>query len=233
MIKSNLNLAKKYKTRYHHLDTNEVLEKSHYLKNGKDITGRIYYLIGKDNWVIKFDVPEYREHVKNKLSCLEGFLSIIKRTITNRQKNLSKKGRFLIGNNEFDDGRDCYTKLRAHYNKQVEQYGPFCPITGQEFTFTRNNEKKEVGINPKISSNISPDRMLNPIHYTEQNLLFTTNGWNLLRGDFSLKDMNIYMPKPFFKNYKRILVERFPDQKYEVDQLPELENGEEHPQERR
>ena len=39
--------------------------------------------------------------------------------------------------------------------------------------------------------------------------------------------------KDFFENYTRILVERFPEKQDEVDQLNELENGAEHPQERR
>jgi hypothetical protein len=41
------------------------------------------------------------------------------------------------------------------------------------------------------------------------------------------------MRKDFFENYTRILVERFPEKQDEVDQLNELENGAEHPQERR
>ena len=232
MIKNRLNLHELYKIRYRHPDTNEILEKSHFLDSGRDRTGRPYFLV-KGEWILKDDVPEYREHIKNKFSSLEGFYNIIKRTIVSRDKDLVKKGRYLIGENEFKDKWGCYDKLRAQYKRQVEQYGTKCPITGIELTFIRHNKKTEKGISPKITSNISPDRLLNPIHYTTQNLLFTTNGWNIARGTLSLKDMSIYMPKHFFKNYVRILVERFPDQKYEVDQLTKLENGAEHPQWRR
>ena len=230
MIKSHLNLAQTYKTRYHHPATGEVLNQSQFVRDGKKITGRVYYLVGKD-WLLRDDVPEYREHIKNKLSCLEGFFTIIKKTIAGRDKNLLGKSRYLIGENEFKDKRDCYDKLRAHYYKQEAEYGPFCPITGIEFTFERPNEKKGRNHSPdKISTNMSPDRLLNPLHYTTQNTLFTSIAWNLLRGNFSLKDMSIYMPKDYYKNYARILVERFPDKKYEVDQLTKLENGAEHPQ---
>jgi len=229
MIKSRLNLYKIYKTRYLHPDTGEVLKKSHFLDNGRDRTGRAYFLVN-GVWTIKGDVPEYREHLKNKFSSLEGFYNIIKRTMVRRDKDLTEKGRSLIGENEFKDTWGCYDKLRAHYKRQVEQYGTRCPITNIELTFKRNNAKIQKGITPKITTNISPDRMLNNLHYTKKNVLFTTNGWNIARGDLSLKDMNIYMHKPFFKNYIRILLERFPDKRYEVDQLTELENGAEHPQ---
>jgi hypothetical protein len=82
-------------------------------------------------------------------------------------------------------------------------------------------------------TNLSHDRMLNEYHYTTQNMLFTCMGWNLQRRDFSLKDMSVLMREDFFKNYTKILVERFPEKQEEVDQLNELENGAEHPQERR
>jgi hypothetical protein len=82
-------------------------------------------------------------------------------------------------------------------------------------------------------TNLSHDRMLNEHHYTTQNMLFTCMGWNLQRRDFSLKDMSVLMREDFFKNYTKILVERFPEKQDEVDQLNELENGAEHPQERR
>ena len=232
MIKSHLNLTKTYETRYLHPDTGEVLEKSHFLDNGRDRTGRAYFLYNGE-WIIKGDVPEYREHLKNKFSSLEGFYSIIKRTIVRRGKDLTEKGRSLIGKNEFNDPHGCYDKIRAHLKRQTDEYGPYCPITGIELTFKRNNEKIQKGITYKITTNISPDRMLNNIDYTTRNVLFTTNGWNMARGNLSLKDMNTYMHAPFFKNYIRILLERFPDKRYEVDQLTELENEAEHPQGRR
>ena len=227
MIKSNLNLSKKYKTRYLNPLTKEILEKSRYLKNGKKQAGRLQFLIG-DEWVTQDNVPEYREYIKERYSCFEGFLPKIKKRMVEGDTKFAKKS--LIGENEFDDKRDCYDKIIVHYKEQVERYGPRCPITDLEFTFDRLNKKVGKGNGTRSTSNISPDRLLNNIRYTKKNVLFTTTGWNLLRGDFSLEDMAIYIPKPFFENYVKILLERFPDQIYKIN---ELENGAEHPQERR
>ena len=88
--------------------------------------------------------------------------------------------------------------------------------------FERTNEKKGIGNGLKNITNLSHDRMLNKHHYTKQNLLFTCSGWNLARRDFSLKDMSLLMREDYFKNYIRILLERFPDQKYKIN---ELKNG--------
>ena len=225
MIKSKFNFEKKYQTRYTNPITNEIITTGcTYLKNGKNKTARVHYLVG-DDWITKHDIPEYREYMKKKLSSLEGFFYAIKKTIAFRQLDLAKKGRFLIGKNEFEDGHGCYDKLQAHYDEQVERYGDKCPITGLEFTFERSNKKVGKGNSSKVITNMSPDRMLNPLNYTKQNMLFTSTGWNYLRGDFSLRDMSILMPKPYFKNYTRILLERFPDQKYKINELENTDHG--------
>jgi len=228
MMKNSLALTKIYENQYVHRVTHEVLEKSHYTENGVSIQGRVKFLVdGK--WLFAAEVPIYREHLQKKQSSLLGSLQHIKAKIKEKNKGLSSKDRDLIGENEFDDKRDCYDKLQVHYDEQVDRYGPYCPITGLEFTFIRPN-KAGRGVQPKNITNLSHDRMLNEYNYIKQNLLFTCTGWNLQRQDFSLKSMSILMPKPFFKNYIEILLERFPDQKYKVDQLTELENGAEHPQ---
>ena len=132
------------------------------------------------------------------------------------------RGRDLIGENEFEEGYNCYDKLQAHYDEQIERYGPICPITHMEFTFNRTNEKKGQGKGIINITNLSHDRMLNEKNYTKQNLLFTSVGWNLARRDFSLKDMSRLMRKDFFDRYMEILSERFPDQRYKIN---ELKNG--------
>ena len=76
-------------------------------------------------------------------------------------------------------------------------------------------------------TNLSGERLLNEQNYTKQNTLFTSVGWNLARRNFSLKDMSLLMRKDFFDRYMEILSERFPDQKYKIE---ELENRAEHPQ---
>ena len=218
-----------YKRQYIHRETKEVLESSQYLKKGVKVYGDIRYFVG-GKWVTRTYVPEIRESERKSTSCLRGFLRHIKKKM--RQKNLEAlaKGRDLIGENEFEDGFGCYDKLQAHYDEQVERYGPICPITHMEFTFERTNEQTGTGNGLLNVTNLSHDRLLNPNNYTKQNTLFTCNGWNLARRDFSLKDMSILMREDYFKRYCKILVERFPDQRYKIN---ELENRAEHPQERR
>ena len=221
-----------YKRQYLHRETREVLNNSQYLKKGEKVSGCVQYLVG-GKWVSKTYVPEYRELDKKRTSTSRTFLLKIKANIKTKEKISLSRGRFLIGDNEFQDKEGCCDKLQAHYDEQVEKYGPICPITHMEFTFKRNNKEVGVGNADRLITNLSHDRLLNEHHYTEQNLLFTSMGWNLTRGAFSIKDMSILMREDYFKNYIRILLERFPDKKYEVEQLTELRYGAEHPQWRR
>tara|TARA_R110000851_G_scaffold1231_1_gene4234 strand:+ start:51 stop:731 length:681 start_codon:yes stop_codon:yes gene_type:complete len=218
-----------YKRQYLHRETREVLESSYYLKKGEKVSGCVQYLVG-GKWVSKTYVPEYRELDKKRTSTSRTFLLKIKTNIKTKGRLSLSKGRFLIGDNEFQDKKGCCDKLQAHYDEQVEKYGPICPITHMEFTFKRNNEEVGVGNADRLITNLSHDRLLNEHHYTKQNLLFTSMGWNLNRGAFSIKDMSILMREDYFKNYTQILLERFPDKKYEVEQLTELRYGAEHPQ---
>ena len=231
MTVNKIYLRKLYESRYVHPKTHEVLKSHRFLENGILKNGRKMFLVGGE-WIFKTHVPEFRKQTQEIHSSLRGFFQSIKAQMKAKESISLAKGRSLIGNNEFQDKFNCYDKLQYHYDKQVERYGPRCPITGFEFTFERNNEKKEKGYNNGVVNidNLSHDRLLNEQHYTKQNTLFTSTGWNLLRRDFSLKDMSRLMREDFFKNYTRILLERFPDQKYN---FTELENGAEHPQWRR
>ena len=210
----------KYKRQYLHRETREVLESSYYLKKGVKKQGDIQYLVG-GKWVSKDYVPEIRELETKRKSCLRGFFRHIKDKMRQKNKEVLAKGRDLIGENEFKDGSGCYDKLQAHYDEQIERYGPICPITHMEFTFERNNEQTGTGNGLLNITNLSHDRMLNEKNYTRQNTLFTCNGWNLARRDFSLKDMSILMREDYFKRYCKILVERFPDQRYKINELEE------------
>ena len=229
MTLPSLNLSKIYKIQYIHPKTGEVLEGCYYLEKGIKKKGSQYFLVNGE-WLKEGDVPEMRKWVKENSSSLRGFLIKIKRKMKEKNEESLAKGRDLIGENEFEDKFNCYDKLQAHYDKQVERYGPICPITYMEFTFERSNEKKGQGNSIVNITNLSHDRMLNEKNYTRQNTLFTCNGWNLARRDFSLKDMSLLMRENYFERYCKILRERFPDQKYKIN---ELENRAEHPQWRR
>ena len=203
----------KYERRYLHPETREVLDRSHFLKKGVNTIGYTQYLVG-GKWVSTTYVPELRELDKKRESCLKAFLLKMKANIKMKGEKSLSKGKFLIGDNEFKDKKGCCDKLQAHYDEQIERYGPICPITHMEFTFERNNEEIGRGNTLKNITNLSKDRLLNEHHYTKQNLLFTSMGWNYCRGTFSIKDMSRLMRKDFFNRYMEILLERFPDKKY-------------------
>jgi hypothetical protein len=228
MTRPSLNLAKIYKIQYVHPETGEVLKSSRYLEKGVNKSARRRYLVNGE-WLFLRDVPEKRERIKENSSYMRGFFMDIKKKMKEKTR-LMAKGRDLIGENEFEDKFNCYDKLQAHYEEQVERYGPICPITHMEFTFERTNEQTGTGNGLLNITNLSHDRMLNEKHYTKQNTLFTSAGWNLTRRNFSLKDMSLLMREDYFKRYCKILVERFPDQIYKIN---ELENRAKHPQERR
>ena len=124
-------------------------------------------------------------------------------------KSWKKQSRIIVGENEFEDIRNCCAKVSAHFDKQVERYGYKCPITHIEFTTIRKNEmiKHE---KKKIVSNISADRLFDYINYTKQNVLFTSLGWNLAKQNYSLEDMEKLFPGEFIERYKKIVLERFP-----------------------
>ena len=63
----------------------------------------------------------------------------------------------------------------------------------------------------RIISNISADRLLDLMNYTQQNVLFTSVGWNLARQNFYLKDIKKLFPGEFAGRYEKIVRERFPN----------------------
>jgi len=209
-----VSLVKKYTTRYVNPNTGAVLKSSQYIKDGKKTRGSLQYLINNE-WVKEENVPERREWRTKKGSSLEGYFQYFKMKMAEKEK---LRGKFLIGDNEFEDKWNCYDKLRAHFNEQVERYGFKCPLTGLEFTTIRNHHTHYDGIRREvkiITTNISAERIFNHIHYTKQNVLFTSAGWNMARGELSLKDMRIFLNKTHVKRYEEILMERFPDYKEE------------------
>ena len=209
-----VSLVKKYTTRYVNPNTGAVLKSSQYIKDGKKTRGSLQYLINNE-WVKEENVPERREWRTKKGSSLEGYFQYFKMKMAEKEK---LRGKFLIGDNEFEQKKNHYDKISAHFNEQVERYGYRCPITDLEFTTIRNHNTHYDGIRREVKiiiTNMSADRILNHIHYTKQNVLFTSSGWNISRGDLSLSDMRILLNKNHVKRYEEILRERFPDYKEE------------------
>jgi len=189
-----------------------------------------YQVEGK--WVKKKLVPHLREYNKKYLSSKKGFMLKIHASMTRKVKDRLKQGKNLHGEFEFkDDRRGRCDKLLEAFDKQVERYGNRCPMTHLPFTRNRPNELMDINnYHNGFYSNISADRIFNPIEYTEQNTIFTSQLWNLKKGTSSIEELKfIFMPEVLTR-YKAIVIERFPDQRYKIN---ELENGAEHPQERR
>ena len=174
---------------------------------------REYKINGK--WVKAGYAPHIRESTKKSLNSKKGYFCKKLSRMNSKEKERRKQGKLLQGENEFkDDRRGRCDKLLAHYDKQVEQYGNKCPMTLIPFTMDMPLERFDINNQTKIFSNISPDRIFNHIDYTEQNTIFTSQLWNLKKGDSPISELKfIFMPE-VLERYKAIVEERFPDQKY-------------------
>ena len=212
-------LGDKYPRRYVNQETGAVLKRTTYMRNGKMAKGRVEYFFNNE-WVQEERIPERREWRKKTDSCLRGSFKHLKFRMVEKEKQC---GKLLIGDNEFKDKWNCYDKLHAHYNEQVKRYGPNCPITGQEFTHIKERKESIKGDGTRrkhsfITTNMSADRILNSIHYTKQNVLFTSAGWNVARGELRLAHMKFFLNKNHVERYEEILRERFPDYKEEAQE---------------
>ena len=184
--------ALKYKIRYTEGKTEE------YLVNGE--------------WIKKDNVPEMREWRKKYESSLIPYLRKAKRKMTERNVEWEKSNRKIYGEFELDT----YDKIKYLFDKQIERYGMKCPITLGDLTTVRNNNLgKENTL--KLFTNLSPDRLLSYYNYSRQNTLFTSVGWNISRADWSLEEMKFLFKNEYFERYIEILMERFPDKKYDLE----------------
>ena len=171
-------------------------------------------------WTKRNNVPERREYEQNFNSTLGRFISKSKHKMGEKNRNWIGQGKHIIGENEFLE-KETSNKLMNHYKKQIERYGEVCPITLVKFTTIRTYEKRKERKNMEkqiFFSNLSPDRILNNINYTKQNTLFTAAGWNIARGELALKDFKYLFKDEIIERYKKILIERFPDQGYRDDE---------------
>jgi len=201
-------LASLYKIRYANLKTGVILKGSFYLEGEKRIMGRAQYLYNGE-WVHKELLPVERQRRRLRESSLKFFMRKLKQSMKSSNKVWKKKGRELLGVNEFEDKWDCADKIKEQFNKQVERYGYKCPVTRIEFTTIRKQEKKHRTTHYQIITNISADRLFDHINYTKQNVLFTSVGWNVARQNFSLEDIKKLFPSEFAERYEKIVKERF------------------------
>ena len=166
-------------------------------------------------WLKPHFAPHIRKHKKKYISSKKGFMMKIHNTMVQKVKERIKRGKLLQGEFEFkDDRRGRCDKLMEAYDKQVERYGDRCPMT--HIPFTKEIPLKKFDINNQIKtfSNISPDRIFNHTRYTKQNTIFTSQLWNLKKGESSLYEFKFIFLPEVLERYKAIIEERFPDQKY-------------------
>ena len=167
-------------------------------------------------WLKSHLVPHKREMMKKNLNTKKGFMLNTLRNLDKMTKRRGKKGRHIQGENEFiDNRRGRCDKLMAHFDKQVERHGNKCPITHIPFTMITLLERFDINnYHRKTFSNVSPDRIFNNINYTKQNLMFTSQLWNLTKQERPISEIMLVIKPELIERYKAIVVERFPDQKY-------------------
>ena len=166
-------------------------------------------------WVSAGNVPHQRKNQRNFYNSKRGFFCKKLGGIERKEKLWKEKGRILLGENEFKDDRygRC-DKLMEAFDKQVERYGDMCPITLIPFTRETAYEKFDINNQIKTCSNVSLDRIFNHTRYTEQNTIFTSQLWNLKKGDSPMEHLELALNPEWMKRYKEIVMERFPDQIY-------------------
>jgi len=225
----------KHPIRYKNPITGVVSSQSQYIDEQgiKKILSSKYmeYQVG-GKWVKSKLVPHLRKSNTKYYNSKKGFMLKILGSMSTKVKTRLEQGKNLHGEFEFKDDRPgrC-DKLIEAFDKQVARYGDRCPMTHIPFTTSRPNDLRDINnYHCGFYSNISADRIFNPIEYTEQNTIFTSQLWNLKKGTSSIGELKfIFMPE-VLERYKAIVIERFPDQRYKIN---ELENGAEHPQWRR
>jgi len=225
----------KHPIRYKNPITGVVSSKSQYIDEQgikKRITTKYQEYMVDGEWVKPSFVPHRRESIKKFSNSKNGFFCNLLKRMNSKEKGRRKQGKFLQGEFEFkDDRRGRCDKLTAHFDKQVEQYGNKCPMTHIPFTMSKPNELRDINnYHSGFYSNVSVDRIFNPIEYTEQNTIFTSQLWNFSKGERSISELELIFKPEIMERYKAIVIERFPDQRYKIN---ELENRAEHPQERR
>jgi len=204
--------------RYTNPITGVVSSRSYYLdeQGVKKRTPSKYleYMVDGE-WVKPGFVPHIRKNMKKSYDSKKGHFCTLLNHINQKDRERRKQGRHLQGEHEFKDDRHgrC-DKLMAHYDKQVERYGNKCPMTLIPFTMDMSYETFDINNQTKIFSNISPDRIFNHIDYTEQNLIFTSQLWNLKKGGSPISELKFLFIPEVLERYKAIVMERFPDQEY-------------------
>jgi len=230
----------KYPLKYTNPITGAVSDNARYIDeqgNKRNATASFCFVEGK--WVSMRDAPHNRETNRIYQNSKRGYMLTLHKMARAHLKQKLERGRQVLGENELIDfpkegvnrkNPFIAQKFIKHFDEQVAHYGYRCPLTHIPFTMTMANKKFDINNQVKTFSNVSPDRIFNNIGYDKQNTLFTSQLWNLTKAERSLFELHIIFKPEIIERYIAIILERFPDQRYKIN---ELENGAEHPQERR
>ena len=201
--------------RYRNPITGVISSQSWYLnEQGIKKTNKQEYKVNGE-WVSAGNVPHQRKNQRNFYNSKKGFFCKKLGGIERKEKEWKKQGKFMLGDHEFkDDRRGRCDKLMEAFDKQVERYGDKCPMTLMPFTRETAYEKFDINNQIKTFSNVSLDRIFNHTRYTEQNTIFTSQLWNLKKGDSPMEHLELALNPEWMKRYKEIVMERFPDQIY-------------------
>jgi len=118
----------------------------------------------------KNNIERYEETTKKRLNTERGFMKALWQSVKDSGKHNSFKN--------FDD-------LYNHWLEQKKIHGMKCPATGIEMT--TNAVFNEKGKYKRCETNISRDRILSSMGYSQQNLIFTSWKYNKAKGEMTPK----------------------------------------------
>ena len=126
------------------------------------------------------NIEKYEETTKKRLNTERGFMRNLWQSVKDSGKH-----------NSFKDFDDFYN----HWLEQKKIFGMKCPATGIEMTTKAVFNEK--GKYKRCETNISRDRILSSMGYSQQNLIFTSWKYNRAKGNITPK-----MAKAFLKIVK-------------------------------
>jgi hypothetical protein len=119
----------------------------------------------------KNNIERYEETTKKRLNTERGFMKALWQSFKDSGNHNSFKN--------FDD-------LYNHWLEQKKIFGMKCPATGIEMT-TKKRRNTEKGKFKRCETNISKDRILSSMGYSQQNLIFTSWKYNKAKGEMTPK----------------------------------------------
>ena len=138
-------------------------DKKRYQQNKERLTKQV--LTWREN-----NIERYEETRKKRLNSERGYMRALWQSIKDSDKH-----------NSFGDFDDFFD----HWLEQKKIHGMKCPATGIEMTTNAVFNGK--GKHKRCETNISKDRILSSMGYSQQNLIFTSWKYNRAKGEMTPK----------------------------------------------